>query len=264
MLCLSVYIFKLFFMVLLFRFHGCHAQLANESASPTITATWTGTYTDSVVCATAPADSLMDPPTAIRLGDLFCEALSKPENFPPQGGNLSQYHYPTELTEIPGSPNYTAMELSGLILDVFFYRNTPFVSNGTLELHGTDEQCARDNCTDIVAKDVDACQRNPYYYGGDNAWLTECGTYWVARVAPRHWHHSGRGTRSRCLLEVHESLSTFKYNDNFERDGDKRDDYTTATRVMIFEVRLDGAGMHIYITVRSVGTVAMKGELVES
>ncbi|KAK5228493.1 hypothetical protein LTR72_002377 [Exophiala xenobiotica] len=188
MLCLSVYIFKLFFMVLLFRFHGCHAQLANESASPTITATWTGTYTDSVVCATAPADSLMDPPTAIRLGDLFCEALSKPENFPPQGGNLSQYHYPTELTEIPGSPNYTAMELSGLILDVFFYRNTPFVSNGTLELHGTDEQCARDNCTDIVAKDVDACQRNPYYYGGDNAWLTECGTYWVGvRNCSSNW-----------------------------------------------------------------------------
>ncbi|KAJ9502728.1 hypothetical protein H2202_001850 [Exophiala xenobiotica] len=119
----------------------------------------------------------MDPPTAIRLGDLFCEALSKPENFPPQGrGNLSQYHYPTELTEIPGSPNYTAMELSGLILDVFFYRNTPFVSNGTLELHGTDKQCARDNCTDIVAKDVDA---------------------------------------------LHKSLSTFKYDGDLERDGDK-------------------------------------------
>jgi hypothetical protein len=63
---------------------------------------------------------------------------------------------------------------------------------------------------------------------------------------------------------VYEFLSTFKYNGDFERDGDKRDDYTTTTRVMIFEVRLDGAGMHIYITVRSVGTVAMKGELGES
>lgn len=75
----------------------------------------------------------------------------------PPGGNLSQYHYPTELTEIPGSPNYTAMELSGLILDISFNRDTPIVTNGTIHFYGTDEQCARDNCTDIVARDVDAC-----------------------------------------------------------------------------------------------------------
>ncbi|KIW55097.1 hypothetical protein PV05_07405 [Exophiala xenobiotica] len=188
MRCLSVCVFKLVFVVLLLRFHTCHAQITTVSASPTITATWTGTYTDFAVCATGGGDWLMDPPTAVRLGDLFCEALSKPENYPPQGGNLSQYHYPTELTEIPGSPNYTAMELSGLILDISFNRDTPIVTNGTIHFYGTDEQCARDNCTDIVARDVDACQLNSHYYGGTNTWFTECGMYWIGvRNCTSNW-----------------------------------------------------------------------------
>lgn len=85
MRCVSVYLFELIFMALLLKFHACHAQLTTESASPTITATWTGTYTDFAVCATGGGDWLMDPPTAVRLGDLFCEALSKPENYPAQG-----------------------------------------------------------------------------------------------------------------------------------------------------------------------------------
>jgi hypothetical protein len=50
------------------------------------------------------------------------------------------------------------MELSGVFLGVYFNRDTPIVTNGTIHFYGTDAQCARDNCTDIVARDVDACK----------------------------------------------------------------------------------------------------------
>jgi len=57
------------------------------------------------------------------------------------------------------------------------FRDEPVILNGTLYVHGTDEQCARDNCTDVIVRAVDACKYNSHYVGGVDMFVTDCGIY---------------------------------------------------------------------------------------
>jgi hypothetical protein len=49
------------------------------------TSTTTDTYTPWAICATEGAPWMIDPPTATRLVELFCDDLYQPANFPVQG-----------------------------------------------------------------------------------------------------------------------------------------------------------------------------------
>lgn len=123
---------------------SCHPQVNAESSSPTVTSAFThsSTLTGAPICNSGGGDYRMDPPTAMRLADIFCEELVKPENFPVEGTiilhsssppnippsdifirNVSlisftgagfySTHYPTDLSPEPGSPNYTRLNYLG-------------------------------------------------------------------------------------------------------------------------------------------------------
>lgn len=139
-------------------------------------------------------------------------------------------HYPTDLTPEADSANYTAIEESGIIANMWFGRSASFaLDNGTFIELGTAEQCARDNCTNGMRDAVRSCQYNSHYVGGDTMFMSDCGVYilavwncsgnWVDVVCDR-WHvlHPDVG------LSKNETAPTVTYSYH-------GDDDTTATSI---------------------------------
>ncbi|EXJ83405.1 hypothetical protein A1O1_07028 [Capronia coronata CBS 617.96] len=160
---------------------SCRPQVNQETISPSITTTYTHTktYTGSPICNTSGSDWHMDPPTAMRLADLFCEDLAKPENYPVEGAEFSSVHLPTELTQEMGSANYTEIELSGLIAAGSMSRSKTWWADGVIYIEGTDEQCERDNCTGALRSTINRCEWNHHYVGGDNFFMSDFGVYTI-------------------------------------------------------------------------------------
>ncbi|RMZ75441.1 hypothetical protein DV737_g5301, partial [Chaetothyriales sp. CBS 132003] len=73
--------------------------------------------------------------------------------------NFTSAIYPSDLTEQPGSPNYTAIEQEGFIGVFDFILASSYVDeNGIIQVRGQMDQCAKDNCVDIFNAMVDRCE----------------------------------------------------------------------------------------------------------
>ncbi|EXJ87381.1 hypothetical protein A1O3_04340 [Capronia epimyces CBS 606.96] len=163
----------------LIRPSSAHPQVNRDITSGSVTSTYlpTKTFTGAPICNTGGGDWRIDPPTAMRLAQVFCDELVKPQNYPVEGASFFSAHYPSELSPQPGSPNYTEIELSGLFARGGLYRSKPWVAEGVLHVEGTDEQCERDNCTSALQSAIGMCEWNSHYVGGDNDFLSDCGVY---------------------------------------------------------------------------------------
>ncbi|KIX08013.1 uncharacterized protein Z518_02668 [Rhinocladiella mackenziei CBS 650.93] len=179
MACLVIPLSILLVLTIMTTTHPIQAQVTIDPTSPTSTAIPTTTTTGDAVCGTSASDWRMSPPTAMLLASIFCNDLYQPGNFPARGKIFNSTHYPTELSPSAGSPNYTAMELSGLIVSMWLSRANTTVIDGVEYIHGTDEQCARDNCTAGFESAIDLCQYNSHYVGGINFFLSDCGIYQI-------------------------------------------------------------------------------------
>ena len=74
------------------------------------------------------------------------------------GDNYSAPGYPSDLAPLPGSPDFIALERSGLIAEFEFFRGTGIVVDRTIIKQGTKEQCWRDNCFRLLESAVDRCK----------------------------------------------------------------------------------------------------------
>ncbi|KAJ4524306.1 hypothetical protein HRR83_002425 [Exophiala dermatitidis] len=188
-------LFVIFLHASLFLPSTCDPQPIAVATTHSIISTWTtsSTWTGSPVCATGGSDFEMDPPTATRLAELFCEDLAKPGNFPAQNASFDSTHYPTDLSIEPYSPNYTEIELSGLFTRGSLLRAYSWVDDsGVLYIQGTDEQCARDNCTAGLEGTIGRCEWNSHYVGGSSVFMTDCGVYmlFIGNCSGNWWDHS--------------------------------------------------------------------------
>lgn len=75
------------------------------------------------------------------------------------GGNTSIAEYPSDLIRLPGQADYNEIEREGLIVEAVFIRGTNYTSiDGATIVSGADEQCMKDNCSEIFDTAVNICQ----------------------------------------------------------------------------------------------------------
>ncbi|KIX93240.1 uncharacterized protein Z520_11095 [Fonsecaea multimorphosa CBS 102226] len=182
----------------------------DSPATPSGTSTTTEVYTPYAICATGGGDWYIDPPTATRLTDLFCDSAYQPGSLPQQGEEFDLNEYPTDLipltandttpdtdTDTAGTltlanlttafvevtPNYTLTELSGIILALRLVRRQPTVVENITYISGSPAQCdadiQQDQCHAGFRHVIDQCQWNSHYFGGVNFWMTACAMYSV-------------------------------------------------------------------------------------
>ncbi|OAL22061.1 hypothetical protein AYO20_11255 [Fonsecaea nubica] len=190
----------------------------NPPDTPPTPFTTTEVYTPFALCATGGGDWYIDPPTATRLADLFCDEVHKPGNLPAQGKEFDLNEYPTDLIALTANdttttdhnntilagaadtlkradkedlsmdvatiaPNYTLTELSGIIMALRLFRWKDTVLDDVTYASGTQAQCdqdaQQDQCRAGLRRVIDKCQWNSHYFGGVNFWMTGCGMYGV-------------------------------------------------------------------------------------
>ncbi|OQU99303.1 hypothetical protein CLAIMM_04951 [Cladophialophora immunda] len=187
----------------------------NPLDTPPTPSTTTEVYTPFAVCATGGGDWYIDPPTATRLADLFCDQAYKPGNLPAQGQEFDLNEYPTDLIALTTNdtttdtdadmakrgpllasnnanltdalatttPNYTLTELSGIIMALRLVRWKPTVIDNLTYMSGTQAECdqdvQQDQCHAGLRRVIDKCQWNSHYFGGVNFWMTGCAMYSV-------------------------------------------------------------------------------------
>lgn len=152
----------------------------------------------------------MDPLILQRLGAAFCTRLTRPDVFPPASVHAEGTGYPSDLGPVDDNAhsvklpdmeseeemlphrrdsatdseadmsailNTTQMEISGIIAEFMFFRGKTQMFGDTLYVHGTDEQCARDDCAAFFHHTVGTCKFNSHVIGGFGAYLSDCGQY---------------------------------------------------------------------------------------
>jgi len=188
------------------------AALPQQPVSTPSTPTSTQSFSDThaVACVTGGGDWHMDPLIAERLSTSFCARLAQPDVFPQPGTRAEGAGYPSDLGIIDdgnGSPekrmsetdqtgasqrrdlatnseadisatiNTTLIEIDGAVAEFMFYRSKTETMLGIEYVHGTDEQCARDDCAEGFRRAVNTCKFNSHHIGGFAAYLTDCGLY---------------------------------------------------------------------------------------
>ena len=178
------------------------ASLPQQSFTTPATPTSTQSLSDThaIACATGGGDWYMDPAVAMELSAQFCERLVQPQNFPQPGIRTEDIGYPTDLggsinTKVSlrrdqgarpggkvadsaaGLTNTSLIEMEGSIAEFAFIRSYTSIVSSVLHVAGTDEQCARDNCSALLRHAINTCEFNKHHIGGMAMFLSDCGLY---------------------------------------------------------------------------------------
>ena len=73
--------------------------------------------------------------------------------------------------------NTTLIEVDGAIVEFFFTRRATTRSPDAVTVHGSDEQCAMEYCSEIMYNAVDKCKHDSHYIKGSMGIISECGFY---------------------------------------------------------------------------------------
>lgn len=170
----------------------------------------------AVSCATGGGGWYIDPLIAQKLGSSFCSSLSQEQVMPKEGETrtVDIARYPSDLGPVSAFEdrcnmssgarmlqrarsnadvgldkfypylntsgqmiNTTLIEIDGAIVEFIFARRPSVVASDSLFVHGTDEQCAMDNCTEFLHKSIDTCKQDRHSIAGGTLILSECGLY---------------------------------------------------------------------------------------